>query len=87
MSSRSTSLSLTFASPFRIPGLDGSQPAGTYRVDLDEETIEEVSRLVWRRTASFIHLPAVGTASTVTQMVPIAPSALDALIERDRTTP
>jgi hypothetical protein len=50
MTSRTTQP--VFSSPFVLPGLDTSQPAGDYRVDLDEEAIDGLSRLAWRRVAA-----------------------------------
>ncbi len=41
--------------PFVLPGVDGLQPAGTYDVDTDEESIDDVSFLAWRRVATMIH--------------------------------
>ena len=62
MASRTTQTVVCFSSTFRLPDFDAPQPAGSYRVDHDEESIESVSRLAWRRVASFIHLPGIGHA-------------------------
>ncbi len=87
MASRTTHTLASFPSAFLLPGLDTQQPPGTYRVDHDEESIEGVSWLAWRRVASFIHLPAVGTESAIQQMLPIDPAALDAAQEKDQKQP
>ena len=57
MASRTTQTVVHFSSAFRLPGFDEPQPAGDYRVDHDEESIEGISRLAWRRVGAFIHLP------------------------------
>ena len=46
-----------FSSTFGLPDVDGPQPAGSYRVDHDEESIESLSRA---RVASprVFHSPA-----------------------------
>ena len=54
MASPTTQTVVCFSSTFRLPDFDAPQPAGSYRVDHDEESNESVSRLAWRRVASFI---------------------------------
>jgi len=67
-----------FSAPFMLPGFDAAQPAGDYRVDHDEELLEVSSRLVWRRMATFIHLPEIARQVPTQQMVPVNPADLDA---------
>jgi hypothetical protein len=83
VTSRTTQTVVRFSSPFRLPGFDGAQPAGEYRVDYDEELIDSVSRLAWRRVGAFIHLPAIATRSSTQQMMPIPLSALETALEKD----
>ena len=84
MTTRTTQTVARFSSPFLLPGFDAPQPAGDYRVDQDEEAIEGISRLAWRRVGAFIHLPAIAANSSTQQMVPINPEDLDAALEKDR---
>lgn len=84
MTSRTTQSVVHFSSPFRLPGFDAPQPAGDYRVDEDQESIEGVSRLTWLRVATFIHLPALATQGSIQQMLPIDPADLEAALEKDR---
>jgi hypothetical protein len=84
MVSRTTQTVVRFTCPFLLPGLDGPQPAGEYRVDHDEELIDNVSRLAWRRVGAFIYLPAITVHLPTQQMVPINPSDLDTALEKDR---
>jgi hypothetical protein len=83
MTTRTTQTVVCFSSPFLLPGFDSPQPPGDYRVDQDEELIEVVSRLAWRRVAAFIHLPAISRQVPTQQMVPINPADLDATLEKD----
>ncbi len=85
MTTRTKQITIRFSSPFRLPGIGELQPAGEYRVDQDEELVESVSRLAWRRVGAFIHLPAIGSVGSRQQMAPVDPDVLDAVIERDRT--
>lgn len=68
---------------FPVAGLDAPQPAGDYRVDHDEELVEGISRLAWRRIGAFIHLPAIAAHASMQQMVPINPADLEAALEQD----
>jgi hypothetical protein len=43
MASRTTQTVVCFSSTFGLPDIDAPQPAGSYRVDHDEESIESVS--------------------------------------------
>lgn len=84
MTTRSTQTVVRFSSAFLLPGFDAPQPAGEYRVDQDEESIDGLSRLAWRRIAAFIHLPAIAMRVPTQQMVPINPADLDAALEKDQ---
>ena len=83
MTTRTTQTVVRFSSAFLLPGFDAPQPAGEYRVDQDEESIDGLSRLAWRRVAAFIHLPAIALQVPTQQMVPINPADLDAALETD----
>jgi hypothetical protein len=54
MTTRTRRKLLTFAQPFLLRGIDAVVPAGTYRIDTDEELIEGLSFLAYRRTATWI---------------------------------
>jgi hypothetical protein len=84
MASRTTQTVVHFSAPFRLPDFDTVQPAGDYRVDHDEETIDGASWLAWRHVGAFIHLPAIGMRGRTQQMVPINPADLDAALEKDK---
>lgn len=84
VTSRTIETVVHFASAFSFAGIAGQQPAGAYRVDRDEELIENVSRVAWLRTKTFFHLPAIDTPGPKQQMVPINPADLEAALERDR---
>ena len=84
MANRTTQTVVCFPSTFLLPNFDAPEPAGNYRVDDDEESIDgAVAWLGWRRVGSFIHLPAIGVQRPTHQMVPVNPADLDAALERD----
>lgn len=83
MTERTTQSTVRFSSDVNLPGWDEPLPAGEYRVDHDEESIDDLSRMAWRRTGTFIHLPAIGSRSLTRQMLPITQADLDAALEKD----
>jgi hypothetical protein len=83
MDMRTTSRTITFAKPFSLVGLDEEQPAGTYTIRTDEEPIEGLSFLVYRRVATVILLPLRHGGTGSFQAIPVAPQDLDAAQARD----
>jgi hypothetical protein len=59
MADRTTETTVTFKHPFSLTSLDSRQPAGTYRLVMDEEEILGLSFLAFRRTATMLHIPAL----------------------------
>ena len=49
MNIRSRQTTVTFRKPFRLSAIDHMQPAGTYRVVVDEEEIPATSFLAYRQ--------------------------------------
>jgi hypothetical protein len=84
MSTRTTRSVVRFSHAFSLQGIDVQQPAGEYRIEQDEELIDGISRLAYRRVATFIHLPAIAAASLSGQVMQIDPADLEAALERDR---
>jgi hypothetical protein len=83
MNLRTTSRTITFAQPFSLPGLDETQPAGTYTIQTDEELIEGLSFLAYRRVATVIFLPLRHGGIGSVQVIPVTPQDLDAAQARD----
>jgi len=79
MTLHTTQSSVTFRSPFEFPGTDGIQPPGVYDVEIDEESIETISRTVYVRMATRFYIRSPGMVRTVT----IDPDDLKAAVERD----
>lgn len=84
MTTRTTRTRIRFSSAFRLSGFDAPLPAGEYEIEQDEEEIEGVSAIAYRRVATFIHTPAISVRSLTRQMVPIDPAELDAALAKDR---
>jgi hypothetical protein len=58
--------------------------AGDYRLDTDEELIEGLSRLAYRRVATWLHLPSTSRPQSRAELVSVNPAELDAVLESDR---
>ncbi len=54
MESRTQTSTLVFRRPFSLKGTDGTQPAGTYKVEAEEELVEGLSFPVWRRVSTIL---------------------------------
>lgn len=83
MSTRTKRSIVHFSAPFALSGIDEMQPAGDYAVDSDEEPIEGISWLAYRRVATFIHLPAMESSGRISRMVAVDPAALETALQRD----
>jgi hypothetical protein len=71
--------------PFELKGVDGMLPAGEYRVLTDEELIDGLSFLAYRRVATLILSIVVLPDSP--GMLTVDPQDLAAAQERDRAAP
>lgn len=72
-----------FNHSFKIAGIDGEQPPGRYAVSSDEEEIGGMESIGWRRTGTFIRLPAIGVNSGFEQVHTISPFDLQQALARD----
>jgi hypothetical protein len=79
MISRTISKTVTFVQPFRLDGLNGIQPAGSYIVETDEELLQALSFPAYRRTDTRIRLPTARSD----QVARIDPAELEAALARD----
>ena len=82
-SMRTTETAITFRHPFVLTALDAPQPAGTYRLVIEEEEIPGLSFVAFRRTAMLLHLPALATTSGRHQVVQVDPVEWAAVVEAD----
>ena len=86
MTLRTKRENVSFAHPFSVRGVDGAQPAGTYTVQTDEEAIEGLSFLAYRRVATVIFLPVPNRGAASFQSVTVTPQELEAAQARDGTS-
>lgn len=86
MTTRTTRTTVTFRCPFSLSAVDKVLPSGTYTVDTDEELIDGLSFLAYRRVATLLHLPCTSNRG-VSEMVAINPLELEAALKRDNQEP
>jgi len=81
---RTNRSTVTFARPFLLGGSDEVFPQGDYDVETDEELVEGLSFLAYRRVATYVRLHSqAGGARTLT----VDPVEFDAAVARDRASP
>lgn len=80
MTARTRTKTVTFLRPFVLEGIDEVLPAGDYRVETDEELIEGVSYLAYRRVSVRIHLPSPTGNPALSRMVVMSPGVLDSTL-------
>lgn len=83
MQERTTHSEITFVHPFQLSALLQPQSAGTYRVSVDEELIEGLSFVAYRRSATLLHIPAIGVSSNTEQYIRVDPAELEAALAKD----
>jgi len=81
---RTKHTSVHFSAPFAQRGVEEIQPPGEYAIDEDEELIDGISWLAYRRVATFIHLPSVASNSRTSQLISIDHAELEAVLQQDR---
>lgn len=82
MTTRTIRSIAVFNSAFNLGGIDGELSAGSYRIESEEELIESLSFVAFRRVETTIELPAIGSVSLKRQVVAIDP--LDLAMAQDR---
>ena len=83
MSERITEDEIVFRHPFRVPQLEVDLPPGTYRITIEEQPIESLSFLAYRRVGTQLHIPAIGQMRNTMQYVTLPPGELEALKQQD----
>lgn len=84
MVTRTCQAKVQFMNPFRLPGMKGPQPPGTYRLITDEEELMGLSFIAYRTVQAMLQFPAIGRDARASRMVPVSLDDLDACICADR---
>jgi hypothetical protein len=81
---RTDRTTVSFMNPFSLKELEGVQPAGNYLVETDNEVIEGLSRLAYRRVATLLTIPCISASQSLSQRVCVDQTDLDAALMKDR---
>ena len=84
MATRTIKKTVTFMRPFVLAGFSEVLPAGTYSVETDEEPVEGISFVAYRRILTLIHLPAKSGNPGLTRTLTIDPNELEEALKRDQ---
>ena len=84
MTIRTTRSTVSFSSPFTLRNLEGVQPAGDYVVLADDELIEGLSRVAYRRLVTLFQTPAISATQRQIQSFSISQTELDAALMKDQ---
>ena len=83
---RTTDTTITFKRPFMLSCFDSAQPAGTYRLVIEEEAIPGLSFLAYHRTATMLHVPSMPNSAGYEAVFFIESADLAAALETDEQT-
>jgi hypothetical protein len=81
---RTDRTTVSFMNPFSLKELEGVQPAGDYLVETDNEVIEGLSRLAYRRIATLLTIPRISASQRLSERVSVDQTDLDAALMKDR---
>jgi hypothetical protein len=83
MTVRTIETTVTFRRPFMLDEFDMPQPAGTYRLVIEEETIEGLTFLAYQRKATMLHVPVALGSPSLGEIYFVTAAELAAALEAD----
>lgn len=84
MPDRTTDMTVTFRHPFTLSDVEGIQPAGTYRLTIEEAEVGGISFLAYQRTTTILHVPALEMSGRMQESYTVRAEELENAIEADR---
>lgn len=78
-----TSSTITFRRPFALTGTDELLPAGAYSVETEDELIEGVPYLAYRRLSTLLRPRPLSDHAHLTGAMTVDPDELEAALARD----
>lgn len=84
MNTRSSMSTVTLLHPFTLSGDHDVLPAGTYEVLVEEELLQGLSFLAYRKTASYLIVVGKGRNAGRTEMREIFGNDLEAVLRDDQ---
>ncbi len=84
MTTRMVTSTVVFGHAFTLDEIDETLPPGSYRVETEEETLDNVSFVAYRRVATHFFVPSRPGVSSTAQMYTIQPKGLERALSRDK---
>lgn len=81
---RTTECEIRFNKPFLVGSLFTPLKAGTYRLTVDEERIEELSFVAYRTVAAYLEIPSIETPTVRRQQLQVTPAEINAALIEDK---
>lgn len=81
MTTRTTTRTVTFKRPFSLDEIEGPLPAGAYSVETEEETLDGVSFVAYRRVSTHILIASPDSR----RMQAIDPAGLERALSSDQS--
>ena len=81
---RTSKTTETFKRPFNLGEIDEVLPAGVYTVETDDELLDGLSFLAYRRVLTLFHLHPSRSHPGLFRTLTIDPKELDAALMRDQ---
>ncbi|WP_454858165.1 hypothetical protein [Rhizobium binxianense] len=81
---RTTASEIRFNKPFVVGALFTPLEAGTYRLIVEEERIEELSFVVYRTTAVHLEIPSIETLTARRQQLQVTQAEINAALIEDK---
>jgi hypothetical protein len=79
MATRTSSRDVVFKRPFILDGMDAVQPAGIYKVETEEESLDTMLSPAWKRVRTIMGVARSGT----TEYIQVSPEQLHEALIRD----
>jgi hypothetical protein len=79
MATRTSSRDVVFKRPFILDGMDAVQPAGIYKVETEEESLDTMLSPAWKRVRTIMGVARSG----ITEYIQVSPEQLHEALIRD----
>jgi hypothetical protein len=80
---RTTRAVASFKEPFLLRALEGMQPAGDYNVYYEDELIQGLSRVAYRRVSTILQTPSLSSPQDQSRLVSISETDLEVALMKD----
>ena len=83
MTIRTTRAVASFKDPFSLRAIEGIQPSGDYNVYFEDELIQGLSRVAYRRVSTILQMPSISSPQEESRLVSINETDLRVALMKD----